>query len=47
MNAGTHNPTLFMINDPVANLNAIERIESVRFMISAEELLQKALRTET
>jgi hypothetical protein len=45
MNAGTHNPALFMINDPVANLNAIERIEAVRFIISAEELLLKGLRT--
>ena len=46
MNAGSNKPTLFTVNDPVANLTAIERIEAVRFLISAEELLQKALRTE-
>lgn len=44
MNAGSSKPTLFTVNDPVANLAAIERIEAVRFMISAEELLQKGLR---
>jgi len=44
MNAGTNKPILFIINDPVANLSAIERIESVRFLISAEELLLKGLR---
>jgi superfamily II DNA or RNA helicase len=45
MNAGSSKPTLFSINDPVANLAAIERIEAVRFMISAEELLLKGLKT--
>ncbi len=46
MNAGSSKPTLFTVNDPVANLAAIERIEAVRFMISVEELLEKALRME-
>ncbi len=44
MNAGSNKPILFTVNDPVANLAAVERIEAVRFMISAEELLQKGLR---
>ena len=33
-----------MVNDPVANLADVERVESVRFMISAEELLLKGLK---
>jgi len=46
MNAGSNKPTLFTVNDPVTNLTAIERIEAVRFMITAEELLLKGLRKE-
>ena len=41
MNPGSNNPLLFTDNDPVANLEAVERFEVVRFMISAEGLLSK------
>ncbi|MCW4015126.1 MAG: DUF3883 domain-containing protein, partial [Candidatus Bathyarchaeota archaeon] len=44
MNACTNKKSLFIINDPVANLTSVERVESVRFMISAEELQMKGFR---
>jgi len=44
MNTGRDKPVLFIVNDPVANLAAVERLEVVRFVISSEELLLKGLR---
>jgi SNF2 family DNA or RNA helicase len=45
MNIRISKPVLFIVNNPVANLEAIQRIESVRFMIAAEELARKGLKT--
>ena len=42
MNAAFSEPILYTVVNPAANLEAVKRIEVVRFMVSIEELQQRA-----
>ncbi|MCS7216041.1 MAG: DUF3883 domain-containing protein, partial [Thermodesulfovibrio sp.] len=43
-NAGTSNPTLYLIQNPAESLQVTEKIETVRFIIKQEEWKNKGVR---
>ncbi|MDW7973118.1 MAG: DUF3883 domain-containing protein, partial [Thermodesulfovibrio sp.] len=45
-NAGTSNPTLYLIQNPAENLQVTEKIETVRFIIKQEEWKNKGVKNE-
>lgn len=43
-NAGSPNPTLYIINNPAENLRIVEKVETVRFIVKLEEWKNKGIK---